>query len=970
MENNSSIDDDFINEAREYLKCAEANFLTIEQQGDNVDIGLINNIFRAIHSLKGSASFMSLQNVTRLSHAMETILGKMREGELKPEKKLIDALLDGVDQLKQLIDDTTNSDDVSIQPIYVRLANLLPNDELAPQGNTEPKPSGDETKNSEAVTAQESPPQESDTAGKPQTGPVENENKPQTDYELPDTGGSIFNAPKGEAASGAVAVDKPRDREIAEASPDKPEENIKPLQTADIPREQPVLKNKKDNQKKREIKNETIRVDVSLLNKLMTVAGELVLVRNQQLHMFAKADAEVKSVVHHLNLVTNELQEGLMRTRMQPIKNVFDAIPRIVRTLSLDLKKKIKVNISGNEVELDKTILEALSDPLTHLIRNCCDHGVELPDDRAKQGKPAAGNIWVRAFHEGGQVMVEIKDDGAGINVERIKAKALKATFRTADELDSMSNKELYQLIFHPGFSTAEVVTDVSGRGVGMDVVKSSIEKLSGSIDIDSTPGKGTTMMLRLPLTLAIIHSLIVKVGDDHFAIPQINIEELVDLYDEEVLNCIEYTGDSETYRLRNSILPLVRLKDVISSPNKLTKNDRIRIAQNNRAVSENNQINCLKQETPSKAPAKQRKNIHSLNFAVVKAGAERYGLIVDEILGAEEIVIKPIHPLLNDLRCYSGTTVMGDGRVVLILDTLGMAEHAGALFNSNDTGLSSQEQKNIEFAREKQSFLLFKNGTFEQFAIALPLIRRIEEFKLSDIQRIGPREFLTVNGESTLVIRLDKYLNVSACDEQEDMALILPKYARNPYGILVSKIFGIETTVAQLNTETYTETCLLGTAIINGQITMFPDINRLIKTAEPDWFKNIEKNFSAPETKKHVLLVEDCSFFRQLVKGYLEALKYEVVAAENGKIGLECLQKEHFDLIISDIEMPVMDGLKFIENVRAGKFQSKLPALALSSLDSGKSMERAIQSGFDAYEIKIDQQKLLYKVAELIKET
>lgn len=962
MENNISIiDEDFLNEAKEYLKCAESNFLTLEQQGCNADMGLINNIFRSIHSLKGSASFMSLQNVTRLSHAMETILNKMREGAIKPEKIYIDALLDGTDQLKSLIDNTETSDEVSIQPIYVRLANLLPME------NTDDESNNSDTTTNEINNSQSNEPtlEKSDAQNDTDSTPdVENDDQKYFDT----TSNSIFATHNDNAFTSQT-----ENTEISNNA-DTPPHSTKPTHTQptqkplNAPDETDTKENKKQKGKKQKIKNETIRVKVSLLNNLMSAASELVLVRNQQLHLFDKSDQTVRSVVQHLNLITNELQEGIMLTRMQPVKNVFDSIPRIVRTLSQDLNKKIKLNISGHEVEMDKTILEALSDPLTHLIRNCCDHGIESPEDRLKAGKSATGNIWVSAYHEGGNIFVEIKDDGKGINIERIKAKALEASFRTAEELDTMSEKELFQLIFHPGFSTAEVVTNVSGRGVGMDVVKSSIEKLSGTIDIDSTSGKGTSFLLRLPLTLAIIRCLIVQTGEDHFAIPQINIEELVDLYDEEVINRIESTGDSETFRLRDQLLPLVRLSEIIASPKKFTKMDRIRIAQENRFRTENLINNIQDQKKVVGGNKKSKSGIKPINFAVVRSGTDRYGLVVDQILGTEEIVIKPIHPLLKDLNCYAGTTVMGDGRVVLILDTPGIAKHAGITFSIDEVSQTKQLEESIRIEKESQSFLLFKNGNYEQFAIALPLIKRIEEFKKSSIERIGHREFLTVNGTSTLILRLDKYLDVSPCDDQEEMVLILPKYTRNPYGVLVSKIIGIETTDIQLNTETYSEIGLLGTAIIKGRMTMFPDINRLIKKAEPDWFKHFEKSFIAPETKKHVLLVEDCSFFRQLVKGYLESLKYEVITAEDGKVGLECLKNNEFDLIISDIEMPVMDGIEFIRNVRAGKCQSTLPALALSSLDSGKSREKAINSGFDAYEIKIDQQKLLYKVAQLIK--
>ncbi len=903
---------DFISDSKAHLEDIESDFLVLEEQGEDVDVELINKIFRAIHSIKGSAGFLSFHNIQKLSHVMETLLNKMRSSEIKPEKKFIDPLLKGVDQLNSMLDDPKESENDDIQPLYEQLNKLIGGHE-----NTG-------TSKEELIEPTQEPSHESSKAL------VKKEIK--------------------------VSVIEGEPAETRKKGPDRRQNNTE--EAGD---------RRKSPRRGGETKQETIRVNVELLNNLITMAGELVLIRNQQLHMFDKAEPAVTSVVQHLSLITNGLQEGIMRTRMQPVGNVFSKVPRIVRDLSQSLGKDIELKISGNEVEMDKTILEALSDPLTHLIRNCCDHGIDMPEERAEAGKPEKGLICVKAYHEGGQIMIEIMDDGRGIDTNRLKEKTLEKGLKTAEQLDAMSEKELLNLIFLPGFSTAEKVTDVSGRGVGMDVVKSSIERLGGTIDMESRLGSGTTILLRLPLTLAIIPCLIVAVGEHQFAIPQVNVEELVDLYNEDVKDRTECAGDSEIYRLRKRLLPLVRLKEVLNSTQKLTKLDRIKITQESRSQIEEAWDDYLARKSTADGNGKRVKFHQSLNFAVVKVGSEKYGLIVDRILGTEEIVVKPLHPLVKGLPCYSGTTVMGNGKVVLILDIPGIADHAGVSFNHEESAETKTDHDESSISTEKQSIMLFKNGESEQFGVALPLIKRIDVFKKTLIEKVGPKEFITIDGVSTLILRLDKFLNVSPCNERDEMAILLPKYAIKPFGVMVSNVIGIETTTIELNTDSYAEDGLLGTAIIRDRMTMLLDIYKLIEKAEPGWFADSGCEYSETARKKRVLLVEDDAFFRQLVKGYLESARYDVSMAENGQAGLDIVKTDKFDLIVSDIEMPVMNGFDFIRNVRSAGLQKRLPAIALTSLDTEKDMATALQAGFDSYETKIDRQNLLKAVEKLI---
>lgn len=733
----------------------------------------------------------------------------------------------------------------------------------------------------------------------------------------------------------------------------------------------------------------TVRINVGLLDKLMTLAGELVLVRNQQLLHTDRGDSLARDMVQRLDMVTSELQETIMQTRMQPIGNVLAKLPRIVRDLSNSLGKEIQIIMQGNEVELDKTILEALNDPLVHIIRNSCDHGVEAPEVREAAGKPRTGTITLQAYHEGGQIIIDIADDGQGIDPATVRHKALERGLRSEMELAQLSDREVLSLVMLPGFSTAKKVSEVSGRGVGMDVVRHAIENLGGNLELESFPGTGTTLHLRLPLTLAIIPCIIVMVAEQRFAIPQVNLEELVCLYDEEVFTRIEVAGKQEVYRLRNKLLPMVRLSEILANPAPFSRDVRAAIAekyhlqhqrflqqlQAAEQVSEEEAAQTLPQEpatvqhnvyTLLPEPQLQSAPPESLFFAVVKVGADRFGLIVDRILGTEEIVVKPMHPSLKQLRCYSGATVMGDGSVALILDIEGIARHAGVFVEQPSDDMLHKKGSSAGNV-DKQSILLFRNGPNEQFALALPLIRRIEKIDMNRIETVGGKEFITIEGQSTLVLRLDKLLNVSPSQPQNEMFLILPKHIKRSFGILMSRILDIENTDIRLNTESYVEDGLLGTDVIRGHLTLFPDIYRLIELAEPSWFAERRQSLPPPQEGKRVLIVEDSSFLRHMLRRYLEADGYEVLDSEDGQQALNLLQEQDVDLVVSDIEMPVMDGLEFIRNLRYTGRQPDLPAMALTSLNTEDDKQRALKAGFDRYQVKLDRERFLADCTKLL---
>ncbi len=1011
---------EFVIESKEHLSNIEEDFLEMERTCESLDPQLVDKVFRAIHSIKGAAGFLGLKKVNDLSHVMETILQMVRSGETKPVPKLVDALLSGVDSLNSMLEDIFNSEKIDIQKVVDRLSSLLAK-QVSPKAKKELQRSvpvldadGVETgfevsefilnnrpKAHEYLYVLKYDLQEMQrkgglspvalvkellSMGEILTAKINTSAKSLSEdlsakplfYEVlystvldPDLVCQAARLPKDriarafksgeEAKSAAAPARQEEDSVQEEAAAPSPEPAAPPVKAAApeaAPAEEQAGDSSSDSKRKSSEHPDTIRINLSILDKLMTLAGELVLVRNQHLMRFSDtSDAASRGISQRLDIVTSELQETIMRTRMQPVGNVLGKLPRIVRDLTQKLGKRIELELVGEDVELDKTILETLADPLTKIIRNRCDHGVESAEVRVMAGKHGGGRILVRAFHEGGQINIEIADDGGGINPEKVKAKALSMGIVTKEQLSQMSEKEVIRLITRPGFSTAEKVTEVSGRGVGMDVVMSSIEKMGGTLDIVSNLGAGTTMIMRLPLTLAIIPCLIVNVSGQRYAIPQVNLEELVCLYDDDIRKRIECENNQEVYRLRDRLLPMVRLDEAFARAEAFTPEVKCEITERHRLDLERQ--------------AAEGKLRGSMTFAVVKVGPDRFGLIVDNVLGTEEIVVKPMHSALKSLKIYSGATVMGDGKCALILDIDGLAAHAGLDFSDSSKDSAARgKSASARAAEETQTVLLFKNGPDEQFAVPLPLIRRIERIQRSEIERAGDREFIPLDGVPTRILRIDKVFKVSPCVEKDEMFLIVPKHCSRPFGILMSSLIDITNSPLNLNTDSMAEDGILGSSMLRGHLTLYPDIYRMIERLEPEMAqeRKAKSGQSDDAVPKRILLVEDAVFFRQLVKGYLEAGGYEVKTAVNGREGLEVLERGGFDLVVSDIEMPVMDGWEFVKALRADKRNAGLPVIALTALDAEKDVQKAKEAGFDKYQVKIERDALLETVADSLR--
>ena len=552
----------------------------------------------------------------------------------------------------------------------------------------------------------------------------------------------------------------------------------------------------------RSVSDSSIRVDVDILDRLMNLVGELVLARNQILQFVPKgADASFIATSQHLNLVTSELQEGVMKTRMQPIGNIWSKFPRVVRDLSMAVGKKIRLEMEGKETELDKTLIEAIKDPLTHIVRNSCDHGIESPEKRAEAGKDEEGVLLLRAFHEGGQVNIEIVDDGGGIDPDKIKAKALEKEVITQEQADRMGDRELVNLIFAAGFSTAEKVTNVSGRGVGMDVVRTNIEKIGGTVDIKSRKGKGTTLRVKIPLTLAIIPALIITSGGGRYAIPQVNLLELVRLDGEQAKKSVEQIQGAPVYRLRGNLLPLIYLHEELELEKK----------------SEDDAVNIV----------------------VLHADDRQFGLVVEGISETEEIVVKPLGEQLKGLAAFSGATIMGDGKLALILDVMGLAQKAHVIAEHSEKTLTVAHSTQA-LAVDRQTLLIFGLEEDDRMAIPLSEVARLEEFKRSDVEQSGEQDVIQYRGEIMPLIYLRKYLNLGRGVSQESdpnelmQAVVFTRNERS-VGLVVRRIIDIvdENITVKRGAN---RTGVLGTIVVQDRVTDLLDIENIVRDADPSF--------------------------------------------------------------------------------------------------------------------------------------
>jgi two-component system chemotaxis sensor kinase CheA len=686
-----------------------------------------------------------------------------------------------------------------------------------------------------------------------------------------------------------------------------------------------------------------IRVAVTVLDRLMNLAGELVLARNQLLQAVGTGDRSLSdSVAARVNQVTSELQETIMQTRLQPVGTVFSKFPRVVRDLSKTLGKQCRLIIEGQEVELDKSIIEAVGDPLTHLVRNAIDHGIELPPVRVQAGKPAEGTMTLRAFHQAGKVNISISDDGAGIDVVRIREKAVARRIITTEQAREMSDREVLQLIFLPGFSLAEKVTQVSGRGVGMDVVKTNIERLGGTVNVETAPGSGTRLTVKLPLTLAIVPALTVCSEGRRYAIPQANISELVRVKAGEIAARIQHVKGAEVLRLRGSLLPLVRLGAALGLST------------------------AMGPGAPGETARRATRGVR--NIIVVESGHLRYGLVVDQLSDSEEIVVKPLGRHLKDCRCLAGATILGDGTVALILDVAAIATHCHLQMPDQDDAAKKASMVGAT-RQEVPTVLVFRNHPDEQFAVPMQLIARLERIRTDQVERVGGQKVLKYRDGSLPLLSLEDHIRAHAAPASPSSYVVVFNFAQREIGLLVHEVVDIHEVRAALDGVLFRQPGVMGSAIIDQRVTRLLDLFELTDVAHPEWAQRSKIAAPNDARQRTILLAEDSDFFRKQLTGFLEKAGHRVIACEDGMVAWDTLQEPDclVDLVVTDVEMPRLDGIELAQRIKGNPELARLPIIAVTSLASEEDKARGLEAGIDQYHVKLDREQLIATVDEIL---
>jgi two-component system chemotaxis sensor kinase CheA len=691
---------------------------------------------------------------------------------------------------------------------------------------------------------------------------------------------------------------------------------------------------------------QTIRVTVDVLEDLMTLVSELVLTRNQLLQLARRQEDNSFAVpLQRLSQITSDLQEGVMKTRMQPIGNAWNKLPRLVRDLARDLNKKIELTMLGADTELDRQVLELIKDPLTHMVRNSGDHGLETPAERRAAGKPETGRITLHAFHEGGHIVIEIADDGRGLPADKIRAKAVQKGLATEAELAAMSEAQILRFVFRPGFSTAAAITSVSGRGVGMDVVKTNIEKIGGAIELTSRPGQGTTFTIKIPLTLAIASALIVKSGAERFAIPQLSVVELVraSVGDAESANAkedgqtrIERINDTPVLRLRDRLLPLVNLRELL-------------------------------QLSASEAPVATTGDESACYIVVTQVGTATCGIIVDAVFDTEEIVVKPVAPILRHVTMFSGNTILGDGSVIMILDPNGIARAtgiAGGEARGADASAVARPATTGLQSGERTALLIFRAGGPEPKAVPLGLVARLEHIARDKVESSGGQPVTQYRGKLMPLVPLSGVIDT---ERDSHPVLVFSDADRGSgreraMGLVVDEIVDVAEDVLRVELSG-DRPGWLGTAVIDGHATDVIDTVYWLRQAFQDWFGSAANHASA-----RVLVVEDSDFFRHLLVPALSAAGYQVTAANDAGQALRLREAgAMFEAIVSDIEMPDMSGLEFVRRVRAEGPWAELPVIALSGLTQPHEIAAGRDAGFTDYVQKFERDALLASLRECL---
>ena len=860
---------EFVTETNESLDVVDVELVRFEQDPNNAKI--LDNIFRLVHTIKGTCGFLGLPRLEALAHAAETLMGKFRDGA-PASSEAVTLILATIDRIKTILES-------------------LEREQREPEGG-DTDLIAELEQMVEYVGAPAPRAGAQHTVGTLVTQTLERPLRPDEDT-LDDL----------ERAFRETPVDPPA---------------AKPAKPAPAPAEAPA----KDDDGTKSA-NQSIRVTVDTLEQLMTMVSELVLTRNQLLEIVRRhEESEFKTPLQRLSNVTAELQEGVMKTRMQPIGNAWQKLPRVVRDLSNELGKQIELEMQGAETELDRQVLDLIKDPLTHMVRNSADHGLETPEQRRAAGKPEGGRIRLSAYHEGGHIIIQISDDGRGLDTARIKAKAIAQGLVSEIEAEKLTEAQIHKFIFAPGFSTAAKVTNVSGRGVGMDVVRNNIDQIGGTIDVKSVAGAGLSFTIKIPLTLAIVAALIVEAGGHRFAIPQLSVIELVRARAGSE-HRIERIKDTRVLRLRDKLLPLVGLSHLLGLE-------------------------------------KDAGDINGGFIVVTQVGSQTFGIVVDGVFHTEEIVVKPMSSKLRHIAMFSGNTILGDGSVIMIIDPNGVAQAFGNAVASQLAAAQPTDGRDAVSDEASTSLLVFRAGSSQPKAVPLSLITRLEEIDAHKIELSNGRHMVQYRGHLMPLISMSDDVRVKAEGAQ---SLLVFSDGNRSMALVVDEIVDIVDDSLDIQVAS-DNPGVLGSAIIRGQATEIIDVGHFLPLAFEDWFRRKEQ--AVQHRARSVLLVDDSPFFLNMLTPVLQAAGYIVTAVSSAHEALATLKERRaFDVVITDIEMPEMNGFQFAEIVRADPRTAELPVIALSSVVSAEAIERGRRVGFHDYVAKFDRQGLIAALKE-----
>jgi two-component system chemotaxis sensor kinase CheA len=921
---------EFIEETTESLSLLDSELIRFEQNPNDQEI--LGNIFRLVHTIKGTCGFLGLPRLESVAHAGENVLGKIRDGELGVTQEAISLVLEALDRIRGLIEHLAahGAEPDGEDGALITQLNAYAEHGPAPGASQPAEDAGQATAQVAAESEEAAETAISDAPAR-DDGMVSSVSADALDemeraFLEADVGDMDFTkAP--DIDWDAVVAEQGEAESVTEAENISPESetNSLPAETPNIDdttKEAALQKGLEADAKEQKasagggaaVGAQSIRVNIDVLESLMQMVGELVLTRNQLLQLTrASDDREMKGPLQQLSHITTELQDGVMKTRMQPISNAWSKFPRLIRDLSKELGKQIDLKMLGETTELDRQVLEMIRDPLTHMVRNSCDHGLETTAGRREAGKPETGTVTLSAYHEGGHIIIEIIDDGRGVNIARVKEKALENGLATQSELNELSDDQIAQFIFKAGFSTAEAVTSVSGRGVGMDVVRTNIEKIGGTIELKSVPGEGSTFMIKIPLTLAIVSVLIVEANAQRFAIPQLNVVEMVRIGVESEYK-LEMINQSQVLRLRDTLLPLVTLRQLLGQP------------------------------------AREMGEEEDAFVAVVRVGATDFGLIVDKIHDTEEIVVKPVASVMSGIDLYSGNTILGDGSVIMILDPNGLSRAMGA----SDLSASAEPPAAKERKQQESDFLVFRSGEGAPKAVPLELVSRLEEIDMARVEQSNGTPVLQYRGE---LMRLH-CLDGRSVPESGIHEVVVFNYDGQTVGMVVDEIVDIIRAPVDIKIAS-ANPAYLGSMVIGERTTDIIDLSKILETVVVR--KEAESSFAGTR----MLYVEDSVFFRNLTVPFFTKEGMVVTSAGDGE---EALQKiaaasTPFDLIVTDIEMPKMDGLTLASRLRAMEETKHLPIIGFSSTAGNDQFEAKARDCGINYMVSKTERHVLFEI-------